>query len=183
MNNYRKWSNADSGGEIGTERRVAIIRRMGSQLNGALVTNYRVRIGYMRVCRGVTPTTEEGGRKERKGWRSQIIATVEQWGIRRYFRLRPGTNNVRRAYYCTNERKIVNWSLPCIISMSVYLHIGQRISLHYRICASETDESVYFFFNCCAGIKSPLITKKIMNKVYTSKSGVNSTFIDSEEYF
>jgi len=59
----------------------------------------------MRICRGVAPT-EEGGRKERKG--GQIIATVEQWGIRRHFRLRPGTNNVRRAYYCTNERKIVN---------------------------------------------------------------------------
>lgn len=57
----------------------------------------------------VGSTAEEGGRKERKGVeRGQIIATAEQWGIRRHFRLRPGTNNVRRAYRRTNERKIVN---------------------------------------------------------------------------
>lgn len=56
----------------------------------------------------VAPTAEEGGQKERKGGRREIIATAEQWGIRRYFRLRPGTNNVRRAYRRTNERKIVN---------------------------------------------------------------------------
>lgn len=46
--------------------------------------------------------------KRGRGWRGQIIATAEQWGIRGHFRLRPGTNNVRRAYRRTNERKIVN---------------------------------------------------------------------------